>query len=246
MSSFKRGGKKGGGANHKGGRSNSKKKGEPKHDERLSRKLSNLLRHRLHANGLTDVLRTDGYVPLDSVLSLPQFKDRTLKEVEAVVKNNDKQRFSLILEENVRYIRANQGHTIEGINEEELLVPITFSDNSQSSPDSPTTAIHGTYHKAWPAILQSNGLSRMSRNHVHLAADLPGESGVISGMRASCELVIYVDIRAATIDGGLKFYTSANGVILTPGLGENGLLPLFYVTSVVDRDSGNSIYPLPP
>ncbi|GMH66374.1 hypothetical protein TrLO_g3256 [Triparma laevis f. longispina] len=236
-------GKKSGRKNEwRGGVKRNNKNGEPTHDEKLSRKLSNLLRHRVHANGLTDVLRTDGYVPLDSVLSLPQFKGRTVEDVRAVVANNDKQRFSLLLEDLVLYIRANQGHTISGINEEELLTPIDFL---QEDPDKQLIAIHGTYHKSWPAILQSNGLSRMSRNHVHLAADLPGESGVISGMRASCELIVYVDVRAATLMGGLKFFTSSNGVILTPGLGENGMLPLDYVTKVVNRDTNESIFPRP-
>ena len=82
----------------------------------------------------------------------------------------------------------------------------------------------------------------MSRNHVHLAADLPGESGVISGMRASCEVVVYVDVRKAVREGGLKFYTSANNVILTPG-DEEGMLPISFFDKVVDRASNEIIYP---
>jgi len=83
----------------------------------------------------------------------------------------------------------------------------------------------------------------MSRNHVHLAADLPGEGGVISGMRASCELVVYVDVRAAVLEGGLNFYTSSNGVVLTPGLGEHGILSLDYVTKVENRGASEIVYP---
>ncbi len=38
----------------------------------------------------------------------------------------------------------------------------------------------------------------MDRTHIHFAAGLPGESGVISGMRRSCK-VIYVRLVSATV-----------------------------------------------
>ena len=37
------------------------------------------------------------------------------------------------------------------------------------------------------------GLCRMARNHIHFAAAMPGEDGVISGMRGSCQVSIYVN-----------------------------------------------------
>lgn len=243
MSGFKGKGKKGGRGNSNNWHRKSRRgkgQSERSHDEKLSRKLSNLLRHRAHANGLTDCLRTDGYVPLSRVLALPGFVGRTEEEIRSVVKTNDKQRFAILEEDDTHtvFIRANQGHTISGINADELLTPILFP-----SPNDRLIAIHGTYHKAWPAILQSGGLSRMSRNHVHLAADLPGESGVISGMRASSELVVHVDVRAA-VDAGINFYTSSNNVILTPG-DANGFLSLDYVTQVVDKRMNAIVYPQP-
>ena len=240
MSAFDNKNRKGHGVGRRdGGRGRKKESGT--HDENLSRKLSKLLRHRIHANGLSDVLRGDGYVPLERVLELSGFQGRTVEEIRAVVRDNDKQRFALLKEGSSLFIRANQGHTISGVTSEELLQSIEFTADGGKE----LTAIHGTYCKAWPAILESGGLSRMSRQHVHLAADLPGESGVISGMRSSCELIVYVDVRAAILDGGLNFYTSSNGVILTPGLGEAGILPLTFVTSVVNRSTGEEIFPLP-
>ena len=111
--------------------------------------------------------------------------------------------------------------------------------------------MHGTYRSVWPAILQRGGLLRMSRTHVHLAEGVPEEvedGAVISGMRGSCELVVHVDVRRAALDGGLRFYRSTNGVILTPGLGDDGLLPLRYVARVTDRRTGAVVYanPNPP
>mmetsp|Transcript_1965 Transcript_1965/g.3629 ORF Transcript_1965/g.3629 Transcript_1965/m.3629 type:complete len:246 (-) Transcript_1965:266-1003(-) len=239
MSSFttNRKGDRNGKKNGKGGRGARQRKEDAQtHDEALSRKLSKLLRHRIHANGLSDCLRGDGYVPLDRVLALRGFQGRTVDEIREVVKCNDKQRFSLLEEDGVLYIRANQGHSISGLNDDDLLQKIEFSAND----DKQLIAIHGTYHKAWPAILQSGGLSRMTRQHVHLAADLPGEGGVISGMRSSCELIVYVDVRAAVLEGGLQFFSSANNVILTPGP-----LPLSFFTKVVNRSTNETIYPTP-
>lgn len=47
-------------------------------------------------------------------------------------------------------------------------------------PNCPKEAVHGTYMKHWPSI-QSQGLSRMNRTHIHLVPGLPGGGGVISG-----------------------------------------------------------------
>ena len=114
MSGFKgnnrnkrRGGRGGKGSRHA-------KKAEQSPDEKLSRKLSSLLRHRAHKNGLTDCLRTDGYVPLDRVLALPGFAQYNVDDIAAAVTSNDKQRFSMLEEEGeaggdvTLYIRANQ------------------------------------------------------------------------------------------------------------------------------------------
>ena len=37
----------------------------------------------------------------------------------------------------------------------------------------------------------------MNRNHIHFASGLLGENGVISGMRSSCEICIYIDLEKA-------------------------------------------------
>ncbi len=62
--------------------------------------------------------------------------------------------------------------------------------------------IHGTYLKAWNLIKQS-GLSRMNRIHIHFAPGEPGDEGVISGMRNSAQIYIYVDISKAI--SGIEF-----------------------------------------
>ena len=45
------------------------------------------------------------------------------------------------------------------------------------------------------------GLKRMARNHIHFAAGEQSSSGVISGMRYSVEVKIYIDVARALEDG---------------------------------------------
>jgi len=149
----------------------------------------------------------------------------TLDDVRAVVSGSDKQRFA-IWERTPLMIRASQGHTMEGINPD--LDPVDL--------DQVPLAVHGTYYKAFD-IIKTEGLNKMSRNHIHFAKDLPGESGVISGMRADCEVLIWVDLVRASA-AGITFMQSANGVILSEG----PINPEFF-GKVIDRKTKQALTP---
>ncbi|SPO30227.1 related to TPT1 - tRNA 2`-phosphotransferase [Ustilago trichophora] len=95
--------------------------------------------------------------------------------------------------------------------------------------------IHGTYQAAWQEILSSGGLKPMTRTHIHLAKGKFGQQGVISGMRKSANRLIFVDIKKA-INDGVRFELSSNGVVLTPGADESGLLEVKYFTRVEDQN----------
>lgn len=207
-------------------------------EDPIGRKLTQLLRHRVHENGLADVLRPDGYVPLERVLRLPQFSSLgvTTERVREVVRTNDKQRMALLEEGGVMYIRANQGHTSAGIDSDSLLTPLD-APAAAALCEGRGLAVHGTYHSSWAAIWASGGLHRMARNHIHLALGLPGDAGVISGMRTSAQVLIWVDV-AGAVEAGVKFYISANGVVLTPGRESDGLLPAQFFARVVDARTG--------
>ena len=83
-----------------------------KHNVKLSKALSWLLRHNITAQGLTAT--PEGYVEVSKVLALPRFRGYTQAQVEDVVAKNDKQRFALSRnDKGALMIRANQGHTIE-------------------------------------------------------------------------------------------------------------------------------------
>ncbi|KAI0794131.1 KptA family-domain-containing protein [Fomes fomentarius] len=211
-----RGGGRGGGGGKGGGPA--KLRGLPKdsHDVRISKTLSWILRHGSQSEGL--VMRKDGY------LSRPKLRELNFGGLQEIVKNDAKGRYNLVLEAGPNtgdegwWIRANQGHSMKSVVLD--LEPI----NSQA--DIPTgIAVHGTTKRAWESI-KEQGLSKMTRNHIHLAQGV-GSSNVISGMRKSSEILVYVDVQKA-INAGVKFYLSANGVVLTEGDEQGFLLPQFF------------------
>ena len=86
---------------------------------------------------------------------------------------------------------------------------IRISDHSEIP-----VCVHGTYKNAIDAI-KLIGLSRMSRNHIHMASDFTG-NGVLSGIRRDVEVLIFIDV-AKAMAAGIPFYRSQNNVILSPG-----------------------------
>ncbi|KAG9223918.1 hypothetical protein CCMSSC00406_0004466 [Pleurotus cornucopiae] len=112
------------------------------------------------------------------------------------------------------WIRANQGHSLPVDSLD--LQPIISADQVEM-------AVHGTSSEAWDSIALQ-GLSRMNRNHIHLARHLPDSqpATAISGLRAGSDIFVYINLHLA-LSSGIKFFLSANGVVLTPG-DEAGLL----------------------
>lgn len=186
-------------------------------DVRLSKFLSYICRHGAEKEGLP--ISDDGFVTVSSVLSLRSGKGFSSADVQRVVAACPKQRFALreASDTGQLQIRANQGHSME-VKELELTGIV--------SADEAPLVVHGTYKKVWQ-IIQHQGLSRMKRTHIHCAAGLPGESGVISGMRASCQVLIFIDLEKA-LEDGIQFFRSANGVVLSPGNEEGLLLPKYF------------------
>lgn len=190
---------------------------------RLSKSLSWLLRHGARTAGLQ--VRPDGYARVSDVLANAMFKDVTFLQLQEIVNRDQKNRYHLLFEpcpspgpntSDVWWIRANQGHSIKDIKLDLQLI---------SSASEIPLAVHGTTRKAWE-LIATHGLSRMKRNHVHLAQGVPG-SGVLSGMRNSSEVLIFIDVQKA-IDAGIKFYLSENGVVLTEGDAKGLLGPQFF------------------
>ncbi|KAK7048387.1 carbohydrate esterase family 16 protein [Favolaschia claudopus] len=175
-----------------------KLRGNPARDSpevRLSKTLSWLLRHGAQSEGLP--MRPDGYVLVVDLLANPKLKDLTLETLQEIVKNDSKQRYDLIFEKGVEAeagvwcIKANQGHSLKSVKLD--LQPVL------SIADIPTgVAVHGTTKDAWVSI-STQGLKRMKRNHIHLAQGVGG-GNVISGMRGSSQILIFLDVQRAIDD----------------------------------------------
>ncbi|ORY93298.1 phosphotransferase KptA/Tpt1 [Syncephalastrum racemosum] len=192
---------------------------DPAEKTRLSKLIAYVLRHGAAKEKLS--LRDDGYLKVTDLLARPKFKGVTFEQIQYVVDTNDKQRYKLLQEDGEWWIRANQGHSLKVKVE---MDPINDASN--------VVAVHGTSLEAWEHIKQSGGLKRMNRNHIHLAPGLPSEGKVISGMRATSQVYIFINLDKALKDG-IPFYRSSNQVILTEGV--NGFLSIDYFESVQDR-----------
>jgi hypothetical protein len=90
---------------------------------------------------------------------------------------------------------------------------------------------------------QATGLRARERNHIHIAVGEPGAGTVISGARASSDVLIYIDVEAA-MAAGVKFYMSTNRVILTRGEGDTGVLSPKFFARVVRRVPGGALLPI--
>ncbi|XP_069027331.1 tRNA 2'-phosphotransferase 1 [Embiotoca jacksoni] len=221
----------GGGKRGKGRRGN---RGGEDREVCLSKSMSYVLRHGASKMGLQ--MGADGFLFVEDLLAHPQFSSYSIGDVERVVATNDKQRFKLRShpDDGRLQIRANQGHSVQVMDLE--LKPVLAG-----SPDCPAEAVHGSYLRNWSSI-QQQGLSRMRRTHIHLASGLPGEDGVISGMRKDCDLAVFIDVPKALADG-IEFFWSENGVLLTAGDAEGKLLPKYFSRALRLRPT-RSILPL--
>ncbi|KAF8310115.1 hypothetical protein DL93DRAFT_2084889, partial [Clavulina sp. PMI_390] len=167
-------------------------------------------------------------------LARPKLQGVDFPLIQKLVAENDKQRYQLLLESSdgtpldaslasslsdataVWWIRANQGHTLKVESLE--LSPV-------NSPEELPIAVHGTNLKAWESI-STQGLSKMLRNHIHLATGGPSSGGK-SGMRANSQVLIYIDVPKA-MAAGLKFFISVNGAVLSEGDANGFIAPEFF------------------
>lgn len=169
---------------------------DPKTVRQTSKFLSLILRHQPETIGIT--LDPQGWVAVDTLLTqLAAHRHPVSRELLAhVVATNDKQRF--VFSPDMQRIRANQGHSFEVDLGLQAIVP-------------PAILYHGTVDEFIP-LIREGGLKKMSRQHVHLSADLETASKV--GGRRGKPVILHV--RAGELHAaGHAFYRSENGVWLT-------------------------------
>lgn len=166
-------------------------------DIKLSKKLAYYLRHGALESGLK--LKPDGFIEVQELKR--KLKDCTFGDIERVVKNDSKNRYTLRTNNGVLEIKANQGHSIAAVSE------LSLRPIHEANFD----IIHGTYFDKWK-VIRVQGLSRMKRNHIHFAKGMDATSG----FRRTAQILIYIDFAKAVHDG-IQFYESDNGVILSSG-----------------------------
>ena len=164
--------------------------------KKTSKILSLLLRHQPQLVQLQ--LDSSGWADVDELIQRFSGKffpiDRAL--LEEVVATNSKKRFSF--DDSGARIRANQGHSIQ-------------VDLELQEKEPPELLYHGTVERFLPMIFEE-GLQKMTRQHVHLSADVQTANNV--GSRRGKPVLLLVKAGEAHA-AGLSFYLSANGVWLT-------------------------------
>jgi len=164
---------------------------------KASKFLSLILRHKPETINIK--LDSEGWVSVTDLLAGMHRKgwDTFTKEnLEEVVKDNNKQRFSF--NESKTKIRANQGHSIQ-------------VDLGLKPTEPPDNLFHGTVSKFMDSI-KSEGLKKVSRQHVHLSVDITTANNV--GSRRGKPVILTINSRRM-YDDGYTFYLSKNGVWLT-------------------------------
>lgn len=156
--------------------------------KRKSKFLSLLLRHKPEIIGLS--LDSNGWANISDLLSLAA-EDFTLEILQEIVSTDEKQRYTLDLE-NLR-IRANQGHSIQIDLELKAIQPPEF-------------LFHGTQKRNLLSIFQT-GLSKQNRHHVHMT-----ESQELAKKRGPVLLTI---MSGEMFRRGINFYKTVNNVWLT-------------------------------
>lgn len=177
-----------------------------KRDIQISKALSYLLRHGAVKEKLP--MDNNGYIAISTLLGHNRLKTHkcTREDLERVVANNDKKRFVINAQNDM--IAATQGHSVQLKPDESVLTPVTDAN------ELPPQLIHGTNIRNCMLIVESGKLSKMKRNHVHLSAGVIGQDkGVISGMRVSSNVYIYIKRDADTLSH-LQLFKSLNNVYL--------------------------------
>jgi putative RNA 2'-phosphotransferase len=163
----------------------------------ISKFLSLLLRHKPEKIGL--VLDKNGWANVNELMSKSAKHNVkfTLEQLEEVVETNNKKRF--IFNDDQTKIRANQGHSLK-------TVDLEFKN---IEPDE--FLYHGTVDK-FMHLIQTDGLKKMNRQHVHLSKDR--STAINVGSRRGKPIILSVRSGQMYRDG-FEFYRSENGVWLT-------------------------------
>ena len=168
-------------------------------NEKLSRFLSFLLRHKPESIGLN--MDSEGWVNVNELIKkinsdTEYHINKTI--LEEIVATDNKGRY-VFKGKNNDFIRACQGHSIKTID-------LKFED-----VEPPNVLYHGTSKNNYK-LIKTSGIKPMTRQYVHLSKDC--ETATKVGARHGEVIVLKIDARKMYEDG-IKFYKAENGVWLT-------------------------------
>ena len=203
------------------------------HDVHLSKTLAWVLRHEAKKAGLD--MRADGFVPCAQVLTLLKNRcflsvsqARLAEQVQACPKRR------LEMTPCGMFIRASRGHSIRILDDTQILSRIVDST-------AVVDAVHEVRRKVWETA-RTEGLRCNVRNHIHFATQ-KSTSGYI--FRGGMENVhVYLDATKAIADG-VNLYLATNGVVLTRGVNDMGVLPPTYFKRAVAVCDNGDVVELP-
>ena len=158
----------------------------------ISKFLSLVLRHKPEEIGLK--LDSNGWADINELIEKSEKVKLTKELINEVVSQNNKQRFIIKNDK----IRANQGHSIN-------------IDLALEAVEPPDILYHGTTIRFLDSIIKE-GLTKQSRQHVHLSEDI--ETATIVGKRHGKVAILEIDAKKM-FEEGYEFYLSENGVWLT-------------------------------
>lgn len=165
---------------------------------KLSKYLSYLLRH--NPGDLDLSMDNNGWVSCKELIDKIHKQGRYIINMDVlklIVRDDDKQRYAF--SKNGDYIRANQGHSI--------------NVNMEYTPIKPPALLyHGTDARFIKNIMESNGLSPMSRQYVHLSDNI--NTALAVAMRHGDTPIIFHINTEKMYKNGIKFYKSENNVWL--------------------------------
>ncbi|MEZ5899468.1 MAG: RNA 2'-phosphotransferase [Hyphomicrobiaceae bacterium] len=178
---------------------------DPSREKTVSKFMSLVLRHEPEALGVA--MDGHGWVDFSELCAGLQDKfDVSREDVLGIVARDPKSRYTL---EGNR-IRAAQGHSLDVALDLEARPP-------------PEWLYHGTNRNAFEAI-ETEGLTRQARTHVHLSPDC--DTATMVGSRRRGGLVILQVAAGKMAEAGYVFYLSQNGVWLTDHVPPQFITPL--------------------
>ncbi len=139
----------------------------------------------------------------------------------------------------VRGKAAGPAATSSGSAAEEFTPTTAGHQDQDSSAAAAAVAIDGSISTL--TLLDSTAAAAAEPSAAAAVAANETKEQVISGMRASADHLVWVDVKRSAAEGGLKWWKSANGVVLTEG-DEHGVVALKWVRRVEVRATGEVVY----